>query len=151
MISLVKAVAERSPGWDRSICSIHRILLVDDEIDVWWSQNLATLATAGYTVDTAADGEAAWELLQARTYDLLITDNKMPKLWGIDLIKRIRAHGITIPIIIASTMLPTIPPGEEKFFGDVRPLEKPLSGSQLLGLVEKSSRKTAAQPVPLRH
>lgn len=60
-----------------------RILLVDDDASIR-HLNTKMLIRAGYEVDDAADGEAGWEALQAKRYDLLITDNFMPKVTGID-------------------------------------------------------------------
>jgi DNA-binding response OmpR family regulator len=127
--------------------SVRRILLVDDEIDLWWDRDIAALAAAGYDVDTAEDGEAGWKALQIHDYDLLITDNKMPKLWGRELIERLRDHGITLPIIFASTLLPVIDPGQQHYFRDVGMLEKPVSPSQLLAIVEKSWPKQEKMPI----
>ena len=79
MNALLDPAVERNTGRNASIRSI---LLVDDEIDLWWDRDLAALAAAGYDVDTAEDGEAGWKALQTNEYDLLITDNKMPELWG---------------------------------------------------------------------
>jgi CheY-like chemotaxis protein len=115
--------------------SIRRILLVDDEIGLWWDRNLAALSAAGYNVDTAEDGETGWEALQTTSYDLLITDNKMPKLWGLELIERLRDHGMTLPIILASTCLPFA-----SDVNDVHLLEKPVSSSLLLSTVQYSLR-----------
>ena len=135
MNALLDPAVERNTVRDASIRSI---LLVDDEIDLWWDRDLAALAAAGYHVDTAEDGEAGWKALQTNTYDLLITDNKMPKLRGCELIKRLRDDGMTLPIIFASSLLPVIEPEQEFYFHDVRLLEKPVSASQLLAIVETS-------------
>ena len=135
MNALLDPAVERNTGRDASIRSI---LLVDDEIDLWWDRDLAALAAAGYDVDTAEDGEAGWKALQTNDYDLLITDNKMPMLWGWELIKRLHDHGMTLPIIFASSSLPVIDPEHELCFHDVHLLEKPVSASQLLAIVEKS-------------
>ena len=126
---------KRDAGCNTSIC---RILLVDDEIDLWWDRDLAALAAAGYHVDTAEDGEAGWKALQTNDYDLLITDNKMPMLRGLELIERLRRHGMTLPIIFASTLLPVIDYKQKLLFRNVRFLEKPVSASQLLAIVENS-------------
>jgi DNA-binding response OmpR family regulator len=134
MNALLDPAVERNTN--RNV-SIRRILLVDDEIDLWWDRNLTALAAAGYHVDTAEDGEAGWQALQTNDYDLLITDNKMPKLWGLELIKRLREHGISLPIIFASTLLPVIGAEHRSHFLNVRLLEKPVSASQLLAIVEK--------------
>jgi CheY-like chemotaxis protein len=64
-----------------------------------------TLARAGFEVGTAADGEAAWEALQHGHFDLLVTDNEMPRLAGLELIKRIRDAGLRLPIILVSGSL----------------------------------------------
>ncbi len=53
-------------------------------------------------MDVADDGEAAWHPLQRDRYDLLITDNDMPRLGGLELIKRIRGADMTLPIIMTS-------------------------------------------------
>jgi CheY-like chemotaxis protein len=61
-----------------------------------------TLANADFDVDTVADGEEAWQAVQHHHYDLLVTDNDMPRLTGLDLSKRIRAVGMSLPILMAS-------------------------------------------------
>jgi excisionase family DNA binding protein len=76
-----------------------RILIVDDEESI--RDLLAkTLALAEYEVETAPDGQIAFELLRRRTYDLLITDLKMPGLGGLALIREARRLSPTLPVII---------------------------------------------------
>lgn len=48
------------------------------------------LAKAGFNVTCAYDGEAAWSLIQENEYDLIVTDQQMPKLNGVDLCHRVR-------------------------------------------------------------
>jgi DNA-binding response OmpR family regulator len=64
------------------------------------------LAQAGYLVDAAADGALAWEALQVRSYDLLITDNQMPKVSGIELVKRLRGKSSALPVVMATGLSP---------------------------------------------
>ena len=59
----------------------NHILVVDDDADIR-QVNADVLSRFGYQTETAANGAAAWEALQANRYDLLITDNKMPKVTG---------------------------------------------------------------------
>ena len=40
-------------------------------------------------------------------YDILITDNTMPRVTGLDLIKKLRSEDITLPVILASGTAPT--------------------------------------------
>lgn len=60
------------------------------------------LFQAGYSVDLAGDGQAGWEALQRKKYELLITDYDMPQLTGLELAGRVRGAGMELPIIIAS-------------------------------------------------
>jgi DNA-binding response OmpR family regulator len=83
----------------------HRILVVDDEED-FRSLNTEVLANSGYQVDTAADGALAWDSLQINHYDLLLTDYGLPKVNGLNLIKKLRAARITIPVILVSGSVP---------------------------------------------
>ena len=87
-----------------------RILVVDDDPDV--RRFYAEMLTGGgYRVDTVGDSEAAWALLNAvscgsDSYDLLITDNNMPKLSGLDLVRKLRAERMALPVILVSGEFP---------------------------------------------
>jgi CheY-like chemotaxis protein len=59
-------------------------------------------AIDGFAVNTASDGEQAWEALHHDHHHLLVTDNAMPHLTGIKLIERMRKAGMSPPAIIAS-------------------------------------------------
>ena len=66
------------------------VLVVDD--DRKHTQALAkTFERAGYRVSTANDGQEALMILTERAYDLVITDLKMPRMNGLDLLRNIRA------------------------------------------------------------
>jgi DNA-binding NtrC family response regulator len=78
-----------------------RILVADDDEGIRHLISSA-LADDGFAVNAASDGEQAWEALHHEHYDLLVTDNEMPRLAGIKLIERIRKEGMSLPVIIAS-------------------------------------------------
>ena len=59
------------------------------------------MAISRYQVDTARDGAAGWEALHAKSYDLLIVDNNMSKLSGVELVKK-----LTLPVLLASAAIP---------------------------------------------
>ena len=84
----------------------NRILVVDDDLDLRML-SADVLVRSGYQVDTAEDGAAGWDALQANRYDLLITDNNMPKVSGVELVKKVRSARMTLPVILASGTLPT--------------------------------------------
>ena len=82
-----------------------RILVVDDDEDIR-RLNTAALADAGYAVDAAEDGAAAWEAINRERYDLVITDNKMPNVTGLELLERVRGAQMALPVFMASGTLP---------------------------------------------
>jgi CheY-like chemotaxis protein len=84
-----------------------RILVVDDDADIR-RINTEILANAGYTVESAGDGAAAWDILQHQSYDLLITDNSMPKMSGMDLVNNLQEAHLALPTI----MVTGVPPPE---------------------------------------
>ena len=79
----------------------HRILVVEDDRERR-QVNAMVLTHAGYAVDMAEDGAAAWEALQANQYGLMITDNHMPKLTGVELLKKLRSARMELPVIMAT-------------------------------------------------
>ncbi len=69
------------------------ILVVDDEnsIRLFLSLKLNKL-DEGYEVETAASGEDAWAKIAARSFDLVITDLRMPGIDGIELMEKIKTR-----------------------------------------------------------
>jgi len=78
--------------------------VADDDEDIRLLTSTA-LVSAGFDVSTASDGQQAWEALLHDHYDLLVTDEEMPRLAGLELIERIRDAGMSLPVIIASGTL----------------------------------------------
>lgn len=62
------------------------------------------LKTFGHQVKTAFDGQDALEQIQAnpKSFDVLLTDNNMPRLTGIDLVKKLRMLSIPMKVIMIS-------------------------------------------------
>ncbi|GGA01675.1 hypothetical protein GCM10011408_23770 [Dyella caseinilytica] len=74
------------------------VLLVDDnEVNRELIQQ--QLETLGYMVDTAEDGLAALRLWQDGRYEMVLTDINMPNMNGYALTQRLRAQGVTVPIV----------------------------------------------------
>jgi DNA-binding response OmpR family regulator len=83
----------------------HRILVVEDDGDIR-QINTEALTRCGYQVDTAGDGASAWNILQIGGYDLMVTDNVMPKVTGVELLKKIHAAHMALPVVMATGTLP---------------------------------------------
>jgi two-component system, OmpR family, response regulator PhoP len=76
-----------------------RILVVEDEAALRTTL-VAQFTAAGFNVDSAVDGEVGWYFAREYPLDLAIIDLGLPKLSGMDLIKRLRADGKTYPVLI---------------------------------------------------
>lgn len=75
------------------------LLLVDDEVHVAWSIG-RILTRAGFSVTTCANTEEAISALQARVYDMLVTDIQMPGEDGLKLIDWVRHYRPAIRIAV---------------------------------------------------
>jgi two-component system sensor histidine kinase and response regulator WspE len=80
-----------------------RILVVDDSITVREVER-KLLENQGYEVEVAVDGMEGWNAIRLASYDLLVTDVDMPRMNGIELVKRVKAdpHLRDLPIMIVS-------------------------------------------------
>lgn len=76
-----------------------RILVVEDEPKIAASIT-AALADAGCRTEIASDGEDAWFRGDTEDYDLIILDLGLPKLDGLAVLKRWRAAGRKMPVIV---------------------------------------------------
>jgi len=89
-----------------------KILIVED--DLMQRRFLQVILTqSGREVITAADGEAAWNMLQKERIQIVITDWMMPVLSGPELIQRIRAANLpnytylVLPSVLVSAARPS--------------------------------------------
>jgi DNA-binding response OmpR family regulator len=116
-----------------------RILVVDDDSDTR-QLSVDVLAGFGYDVEAAIDGAAGWEALQASNYDLTITDNKMPKMTGLEMIEQLRAARMKLPIIMATGHLPTNEFMRKPWLKPNATLQRPFTNDELLEAVKKVLR-----------
>ena len=78
-----------------------KILWVDDEVDLL-RPHLMLLRAEGYQVDAIMNGQDALELLASRTYDLVLLDEQMPGLRGIEVLDRVRRTSPRLPIVMVT-------------------------------------------------
>ncbi len=119
-----------------------RILVVDDEPTA--RQGLEKLLRRScYSVHTAADGEAALRSAADFAPDVVVTDLKMPKMDGIELLKRLRAQDRDIPVILAtafgevSSAVTAMRAGADDY------LTKPLELDELILAIERAMERRA--------
>ena len=117
--------AVRHPNPDALIPTV---LVVEDE-PVIRELVAILLEDEGYTVRQAVDGLQALEVMDQQSVDLVLSDVKMPRLDGAALVKRLRARGDPIPVVLMSAVYAEVDlPG-------VRFLRKPVSGEHLLDII----------------
>ncbi len=114
------------------------ILAVDDSASM--RQMVAfTLKGAGYRVIEAADGQEAYEKAKATNVDLVLTDQNMPGMDGITLVKNLRAlpaYGRT-PILILTTESSDAMKAKGRAAGATGWLVKPFDPGKLLEVIGK--------------
>ena len=116
-----------------------RVLVVDDEQSLL--EVLATmLGEAGWQVDTAANGREALGLVDAKSYEVVLSDIGMPGINGVQLLREIRARDLDVPVLLI-TGDPQVETAVEALeHGALRYLQKPLHGRDLLSAVEDAAR-----------
>jgi DNA-binding response OmpR family regulator len=114
----------------------YRVLLVDDEPSAR-AMIAEILTRSGYSVDTAKDGADAWNALHVSSYDLLITDNRMPRVTGMELIQKLRSENIRLRVIMASGTVPVEELIRQPQMRLDAILAKPFAIAELLAVVRK--------------
>src|SRR5437867_11345169 len=116
------------------------ILIVEDDPHVLLSYE-AVLNTSGYEVLKADSGEAAESILRTSSIDVVITDLKMPKIGGLEVL-RIAKKADPETIVILITAYPTVDTAVEAMkSGACDYLVKPFSVEQLRAVVKDSLEK----------
>lgn len=117
-----------------------RILLVEDEIHLALAVS-EILKKNGYQVDVANDGYDGYEYAKSNVFDLIILDIMLPKMSGIDILRKLRGEKISVPIL----MLTAKDEVEDKVvgldFGADDYMTKPFSTSELLARIRALSRR----------
>lgn len=132
------AYAAEPAGWRGNLGTNppRRILVVEDDSCIR-ELNVNVLSGSGYHVDAVADGAAAWQaLLDAGHYDLIVTDNNMPKVTGIELLGRLRTVRPDLPVIMCSGALPADVFARSPWLKPEATLLKPYTINELLATVQ---------------
>ena len=125
-----------------------KILVVDD--DEFTAQMLTSfLEEQNYAVEMAHDGEAAWDLVQAFDYDLILLDVIIPKLDGISLCQRMRQYGYQMPILLLTGRNGSHEKAVGLDAGADDYLVKPCDGEELVARVRALLRRSNSTSMPV--
>jgi DNA-binding NtrC family response regulator len=81
---------------------VQRVLVAEDQADARESLRQLLHLSLGLEVDTANDGAAALKMLREKAYSLLVTDLRMPKMTGMELIEAIQVDGLPVTVIVTT-------------------------------------------------
>ena len=114
------------------------ILIVDDSPSIRQMVEM-TLKSASYNVTAAVDGQAALDLCQKNQYSFVLTDQNMPRMDGITLIKSLRAipNYRSTPIIVLTTEASDAMKSQGKAAGATGWMVKPFDPKKLLEITAK--------------
>lgn len=119
-----------------------RLLLVEDDEAIAKGVGEALLR-AGFTVDHARDGEAAWVMGGDEDYDVVVLDLGLPRLDGMTVLRRWRGEGRIFPIIILSARGAWLDKVEGIEAGADDYLAKPFEPAELVARVRALVRRNA--------
>lgn len=80
------------------------LLLVEDDRALS-AVLVRVLSKAGYAVDAAFDGQRGLHLALTRGYTVMVLDRTLPAIEGLDLLRRIRGRGVSVPVLVLSSLV----------------------------------------------
>ena len=120
-----------------------RILIAEDEADMAMGLR-DNLQFEGYDVVVAADGQAALKAALEQSPDIVLLDIMMPKMDGLEVCRRIRDAGFTIPILMLTAKSQEIDVVRGLEMGADDYVTKPFSVRELLARIKAALRRTGA-------
>ncbi|MFC6441088.1 response regulator [Bowmanella sp. JS7-9] len=114
------------------------ILIVDDSSSIRQMVEV-TLKSASYQVTAAVDGQDALDQCKFKRFDFVLTDQNMPRMDGLTLIKNLRAMAAykTVPIVVLTTEASNDMKMQGKAAGATGWMVKPFDPDKLLEVLKK--------------
>src|SRR5947208_14510980 len=114
-----------------------KILIVDDQ-DVMRDSLAATLARQGHEVVAATDGPGAISRLSGSRFELMISDLKMPKMSGTELLAEARKIRPEMPVVLMTAFATVSTAVEAMKLGAYDYIQKPFDGEEIKLMVERT-------------
>ncbi len=114
------------------------ILIVDDSVSIRQMVEM-TLKSANYQVTTAQDGQDALEKCKGGSFDFVLTDQNMPRMDGLSLVKSLRglANFRSTPIVMLTTEAGDDMKAKGKAAGATGWMVKPFDPNKLLDVMKR--------------
>ncbi len=110
-----------------------RILIADDEEGI--RESLSLILGDDYDLEFAIDGQEALDKLAKEVFALVLLDIKMPKLDGLEVLKRLRSNGHKTPVMVLTAYQSVELAKEATKLGALDYLPKPFEREQILSAV----------------
>lgn len=118
-----------------------QVLIVEDDI-AFRRSVVAYLEDSGFSVIEADDGLAALDLIAQHALDVIISDLRMPRMTGIELLDALGKNGVKTPVIMISGTADKVLLAETAELGASKYLTKPIAD---LGTLEALARSLLSQ------
>ena len=126
-----------------------RVLIIEDEVKI--ARNITKVLDEEYSwaVDICTDGEDGRHMAMTNPYDLIILDLGLPKIGGIEILRDLRARGITTPVLILTARDDTrdIIKGLETGSDDY--MVKPFDMRELMARCKALARRSYGRAAPV--
>ena len=113
-------------------------LLICDDQEMMRDSLAATLAREGHDVVACGDGQIALQRLAGQKFDLLITDLKMPKMTGIELLTEAKKLRADLPVVLMTAFATVQTAVEAMKLGAYDYIQKPFDGDEIKLLVDRT-------------
>src|SRR5688572_20156179 len=124
-----------------------RILVIEDDSSIVLGLRM-NLEAEGYAVDVAEDGEAGLASARLGQADLIILDIMLPRLNGFEVLRQLRAEGVSVPTIVLSARDAELDIVMGLEFGAEDYVTKPFGLAELLARIKAVLRRPAPEKPP---
>lgn len=115
-----------------------RILIADDEEGI--RESLSLILGEHYALKFATNGEETLAVLKQEPFDLVLLDIKMPKLDGLEVLRRLQANGFGTPVLVLTAYQSVELAKEAVRLGARDYLPKPFEREQIVNAVDGALR-----------
>jgi two-component system, OmpR family, alkaline phosphatase synthesis response regulator PhoP len=124
-----------------------KLLLVEDEAGLRLTLS-DRLASEGYAVETASDGQSGFERAAGGGYDLVVLDVMLPRMNGFDVCRELRRRGVETPILMLTARGQVVDRVVGLKLGADDYLTKPFDAAELVARLEALLRRRPSAPRP---
>jgi two-component system response regulator PhoP len=126
-----------------------RVLIVEDEVRLARNVAKALKETASFAVDISTDGEDGQHQALSNPYDLIVLDLMLPKVTGLDILRRLRRDGNRVPVLILTARDTTEDVIKGLNSGSDDYLTKPFDMGELIARCQALIRRNYSRPDPV--